>query len=221
MAYIMNLNAQQHKIRLIFGIILLNQPLWAGSCNMEQIDQFLQRGFTHEQVVKLCGNPQTAESSASQKALESSTTSPTQKPVTQSNPGIDKDTFYLQTVIDADKVEVTPEAIIYWQDKCYKYGTEGFTGFRPKACINMRTTIQRKGLEVVRAAKGIIMIRDQEMIVSGDIKQDVLNPEKLKPKTLKAFNSDYPSSVAEINIPVKKGIDPVKVAETLKRLIVN
>ncbi len=206
---------------LILGVILLSQPLWAGSCNMEQIDQFLQRGFTHEQVVKLCGNPQTSEPSPPQKNPGSSTNIPTQEPVTQPNSGVNKDTFYLQTVIDADKVEVTPEAIIYWRDKCYAYGTEGFTGFRPEACVNMRTTIKRKGLEVVRAAKAIIMIREQEMIVSGDIKQDILNPEKLKPKTLKSFNADYPSSLTEINIPVKKGIDPVKVAETLKRLAVN
>jgi len=215
MAYIMNLNT---RLGLIFGILLLNQPLWAGSCNMEQIDQFLQRGFTHEQVVELCGNPQTAEPSPSQKAPESA---PTQEPATQSSSGIEKDTFYLQTVIDADKVEVTPEAIVYWRDKCYAYGSEGFTGFRPEACVNMRTTINRKGLEVVRAAKAIIMIRDQEMIVNGDIKQVVLNPEKLKPNTLKSFNTDYPSSLTDINIPVKKGIDPVKVAETLKRLTVN
>jgi len=211
----MNLNT---RLGLLFGILLLNQPLWAGSCNMGQIDQFLQRGFTHEQVVKLCGNPQTSEPSPSQTDPESA---PNQKPDTQPNSGIEKDTFYLQTVIDADKIEITPDAIIYWRDKCYAYGTEGFTGFRPEACINMRTTIQRKGLKIVRAAKGIIMIRDQEMIVSGDIKQDVLNPKKLKPKTLKNFNADYPSSLTEINIPVKKGIDPVKVAETLKRLAVN
>jgi hypothetical protein len=197
--------------------MLLNRPLWAGSCNMKQIDQFLQRGFTHEQVVELCGNPQTTEPSPSQKDPESST----QESVTQSNSKIDKDTFYLQTVIDADKVEVTAEAIIYWRDRCYAYGAEGFTGFRPEACVNMRTTIDRKGLKIVRAAKGIIMIRDQKMIVSGDIKQDVLNPKKLKPKTLKAFSADYPSSLTEINIPVKKGIDPVKVAEALKRLTIN
>ena len=215
MAYTMNLDT---RLGLIFGIILLNQPLWAGSCNMEQIDQFLQRGFTHEQVVELCGNPQTAEPSSPQQDSEHT---PTQEPVTQPNSGIDKDTFYLQTVIDADKVEVTPEAITYWRDKCYAYGSEGFTGFRPEACVNMRTTINRKGLEIVRASKAIIMIRDQEMIVSGDIKQDVLNPKKLKPNTLKSFNADYPSSLTEINIPVKKGIDPVKVAETLKRLTVN
>ena len=215
MAYIMNLNT---RLGLSFGILLLNQPLWAGSCNMGQIDQFLQRGFTHEQVVELCGNPQTAEPSPSQKDPESA---PTQEPATQSSSGIEKDTFYLQTVIDADKVEVTPEAIVYWRDKCYAYGSEGFTGFRPEACVNMRTTINRKGLEVVRAAKAIIMIRDQEMIVNGDIKQVVLNPEKLKPNTLKSFNTDYPSSLTDINIPVKKGIDPVKVAETLKRLTVN
>jgi len=127
MAYIMNLNT---RLGLIFGILLLNQPLWAGSCNMGQIDQFLQRGFTHEQVVKLCGNPQTSEPSPSQKDPESA---PTQEPATQPNSGIEKDTFYLHTVIDADKVEVTPEAIIYWRDKCYAYGSEGFTGFRPEA----------------------------------------------------------------------------------------
>ena len=216
MAYIMNLNT---RLGLIFGILLLNQPLWASSCNMGQIDQFLQRGFTHEQVVELCGNPQTAEPSFS--SQQDSEPTPTQEPATQPNSEIDKDTFYLQTVIDADKVEVTPEAIIYWRDRCYAYGSEGFTGFRPEACVNMRTTINRKKLKVVRAAKAIIMIRDQEMIVSGEIKQDVLNPKKLKPKTLKSFNSDYPSSLTEINIPVKKGIDPVKVAETLKRLTVN
>jgi len=211
----MNFNARRYRIELVFGMILLNQPLWAGSCNMEQIDQFLQRGFTHEQVVKLCGHPQPTTASAQDDPVSAT------NPLSQSNDGIDKDIFYLQTVIDADKVEVTPEAIIYWRNKCYPYGTEDFSGFRPEACVNMRITINRNRLKVVRAAKGIILIRDQEMIVSGDIKQDVLNPEKLKPKTLEAFNADYPSSLKEINIPVKKGIDPVKVAETLKRMALD
>jgi hypothetical protein len=213
----MNLNTLRNRTALILGAMLLNQPLWSGSCDMEQIDQFLQRGFTHEQVVELCGNPQPATPS-NEKNTASTQQSETE---TQSDTDIDKSAFYLQTVIDADKIEVTPDAITYWRDKCYAYGSEGFTGFRPEACVNMRTTIQRKGLKVVRAAKGIIMIRDQEMIVSGDIKQEVLNSEKLKPKALKAFTTDYPSSLTKTNIPVKKGIDPMDVAETLKRLALD
>jgi hypothetical protein len=211
----MNLNTLRNRTALILGAMLLNQPLWSGSCDMEQIDQFLQRGFTHEQIVKLCGNPQPATPSTEKNPAS------TQQPETRSDTDIDKRVFYLQTVIDADKIEVTPDAITYWRDKCYAYGSEGFTGFRPEACVNMRTTIQRKGLKVVRAAKGIIMIRDQEMIVSGDIKQEVLNSEKLKPKALKAFTTDYPSSLTKTNIPVKKGIDPMDVAETLKRLALD
>ena len=213
----MNLNTLRNRTALILGAMLLNQPLWSGSCDMEQIDQFLQRGFTHEQVVELCGNPQPATPS-NEKNTASTQQSETE---TQSDTDIDKSAFYLQTVIDADKIEVTPDATTYWRDKCYAYGSEGFTGFRPEACVNMRTTIQRKGLKVVRAAKGIIMIRDQEMIVSGDIKQEVLNSEKLKPKALKAFTADYPSSLTKTNIPVKKGIDPMDVAETLKRLALD
>ncbi len=206
------------RLGLIFGILLLHQPLWGGSCNMAQIDAFLQRGFTHEQVVELCATP----APTTPKKDSAPTTSPASRPPhALSDSSIDKDTFYLQTVIDADRVKVNPEAIIYWRDKCFKYGAEDFTGFRPEACVNMRTTINRKGLKVVRAAKGIILIRDQELIVDGNIKQDVLNPEKLKPKILKTFHADYPSSPTRINIPVKKGIDPVKVAETLKRLTVN
>ena len=211
----MNLNTLRNRTALILGAMLLNQPSWSDSCDMEQIDQFLQRGFTHEQIVKLCGNPQPATPSTEKDPAS------TQQPETRFDTDIDKRVFYLQTVIDADKIEVTPDAITYWRDKCYAYGTEGFTGFRPEACVNMRTTIQRKGLKVVRAAKGIIMIRDQEMIVSGDIKQEVLNSEKLKPKALKAFAADYPSSLTKTNIPVKKGIDPMDVAETLKRLALD
>ena len=204
---------------LIFSLSLLYQPLWAHSCNIKQIDQLLQRGFNHDQVITLCGKQNSTPTPKKSEQKPEPPTKPSPQTVAAS-PGaiVDKDSFYLQTVIDADKIEISAEAITYWRDKCYPYGTEGFTGFRPEACVNLRTSILREGLKVVRATKGVLLIRDQELIVSGNIKQEVLNPEKLKPKELKRFSTDYPTSPKEINIPIKKGINPVNVAKTLKRL---
>jgi len=186
---------------------------------MEQIDQLLQRGFDRNQIVTLCGKQHSTPPSKKPELKPEPSTKPSPQTI-GAPPGttVDKDSFYLQTVIDADKVEVTAEALTYWRDKCYAYGTEGFTGFRPEACVNMRTSILREGLKVVRATKGILLIRDQELIVSGNIQQKILNPRKLKPKELKRLSADYPTSPKKINIPIKKGINPVKVAETLKRL---
>lgn len=219
----MKLKTRGQQAGLALATILATQTLWASSCSLEEIDQFLQRGFSHEQIVKLCGNQQPAAPAADSSPVPAApspaaTNPPPQAGITQSATTVDKDIFYLQTVIDADKVEVTPEAIIYWRNKCFPYGAESYSGFRPEACVNMRSTLNRKGLKVVRAVKGILLIRDQEMIVGGTLKQDVLDPEKLKPKTLEDFIVDYPASPAELNIPVKKGIDPAGVAAALKRL---
>ncbi len=228
---------------VMFFSLLFSSAVSANACSREEIDFYLQRGFSHEQVVRLCSNtpvmgqdnksPQTPYTQENTKKTEASDakTIPAAEPVVpetktappvQPVPGTPRhdvsqnDIIYFKTAIQSDQVDVTPDALTYLLKGCIKYGEPDFNGFKEEACVKTRTTIRRKGLQVIKAQKEIFLIRDHALIVAGDIKREVLDLDKLKEKKRKAFLAEYELNPAQVNIPVRSGIDPRDVAARLQ-----
>ena len=240
-----------HAKPVIFVTILISflfaaSSAWANACSKEDIDFYLKRGFTHEQVVRLCSNaPVMMQKSAPAQQIpapvSTQQTAPTPvqtmpapavttvtPPVETAVPTIapapkpaasevsQSDLIYFKTAINSDQVDLTPDALTYLLGGCIKYGDADFNGFKEEACVKTRTTISRKGLQVVEAQKGILLIRDQKLIVAGDIKREVLDADKLKPKKRNAFLAEYALNPGQLNVPVRSGIDPRDVAARLQ-----
>lgn len=223
---------------ILLSSLLTVSSAWANACSKADIDFYLQRGFSHEQVVKLCSNapvmmqntpaqnpstgnqqitPAVAPVQTKPSAVDSTATTTT---ITAPKPVIKEtsqaDIIYFKTAIESDQVELTADALSYIFSGCIKYGEEDVAGFKEEACVKTLTTIKRKGLRVIKAQKGIVLIRDHALIVAGEIKREVLDADKLKAKKRKAFLAEYALNPEQLNIPVRSGIDPHDVAARLQ-----
>lgn len=219
---------------ILLSSLLTTSTAWANVCSKADIDFYLQRGFSHEQVVRLCNNadvmgqktPATISPVPAQTMPvvtpaipPTDTTIPTTDTVKPAGNKVSQsDLIYFKTAIESDQVELTPGTLSYMRSGCIKYGEEDFIGFKEDACVKTRTTIDRSGLKVIKAQSGIMLVRDAELIVTGNIKREILDADKLKAKKRKGLLAEYSLNPTQINIPLRSGIKPNEVAARLQAL---
>ncbi len=215
------MNAQSIRSRLVALALLLSPVLAnAGTCSREDIDYYLKRGFTPEQVVKLCGNGSAEPVAPATAAPAGVAPVPVPAPSPSPAPTAQNDELItLKSSIEADDVQLTPEAIIYTRTKdCLPYGSENYDGFRSKACVTTTTTLARKGLRVVRVQEPMFLVRDAEFVVAGDITRQLSGLERHDRFLRQTLIDEYPERPTEINVPFRKEIDLKKLEATFKRL---
>ena len=206
------------------NVIIRRAAHATSSCSKEDINHYLKSGFTHDQVVKLCTDSATTQpkSNLSQPISTPPQTAP--KSITsrqnQSHPssmGRTEDQVYFSTVIEGNPVTLSNDKLIFERKECAVYGDVNLTGFRDKACLKTRTTITLKGLQVLRATKGILLLKEQELLVKGHITRDYINTSGLNKYKMISVNEQLPTHPKQLNIPIKKGIDPKILAGKLKK----
>ncbi len=213
-----------------FALIAYSGSALANSCSKADIDHYLKSGFTHDQVVKLCTDTATTPSVQSSGNLYQSISTPDRSaPVATATPlhnnpsanitpsRVNNDQVYFETVVEGNPVTITADKLSFDRRECAIYGDVDMTGFRDKACVDTRTTINLKGLQILRATKGVFLIKEQELLVKGNITREYLNTSGLNKYKMKAVNQQLPTQPTKLNIPIKKGIDPRVVAGKLKK----
>jgi len=206
------------SLSICFTLTLYSNNALAGSCSKNDIDHYLKSGFSHDQVVKLCATavakpvanapyqaPVTAKPAAAQ---------PYNTPALAASQ--DANQLYFETVINANPVTLSGGSLIFERKECAIYGEIDMTQTRDKACVNTRTTIQLKDLQIIRAQKAILMVRKQELVVKGTITREYLDLAKHNPYKIAAIHKQLPTHPEELNIPIKNGIDPTRVVVKLK-----
>lgn len=206
-------------------LFLLSGSAFAVDCDRESIAYYLESGFTHEQIVRLCGSgsaPDPVAASPSRPlANDTAAAYPSQQPAAaeQMRGGVPlDDLIYFKSVVDADVVEITPEALISTDEDCIQYGEEDPNGFKEEACVVTRTTIRFAGLEVVKAVSGIPFVIERELLVGGTIRRELLNTSRLSKRELKAFKAEYDLNPSQVNIPTHSGVNPEEVAVRLRAM---
>ncbi len=200
------------------SLLLASSNLMANSCSKADIDYYLQRGFTHDQVIRLCADtPTTNNPQHPATPQHRSNIAPAQNQ--PQNNALIADRVYFETVLDASDTNLTPSGLSYTAKECIKYGEENLGGLRDKACVNSHININFKGLKVIKAVKGIMLIRDQEMILQGNISREYLNYNSLPHKQQAVIRAKFPTHPQRLDFPVKKGIDPKQVAQKLNKYI--
>ncbi len=202
----------------------------APACSRADIDHFLARGFTPEQVVRLCGSapaplvapqptaptPPATGTSAPPAAATTTPGATTAAPA--GSPAEASDAAVLRTALDADDVQVTPSEIRYTWDRCLPYGEEGYGGLRPRACVTLITHIDRHGLQVRKAVKGIFLLREPVLRIAAPVRREVRGLDRLKPRQRAAFLRAYPEHAGQIDLPLKHDMNPQQIAGVLRRL---
>lgn len=223
-------------------LLAASNQVFANGCTMQTIDTYLSKGFTHDQVVSLCASaapatPSTASSASIQQQIQAEVKRQVQQQV---NTSVDKqiqqqiqhaqasnnlapsgshDELYFATVIKGTPINLEDDVLSYNTRECAVYGEEDISGIRDKACVNTKISIYFDNLKVIRAQKGIMLIRKHELIVKGKITREYLGVSHLDKYQMVEVDKQLPLSMETFNIPVADGIDPKNVAARLNRFI--
>lgn len=207
-------------IRAIF-LLFFSAQLWAETdCSKEAIGYYLEKGFTHEQVSRMCqvcAHSDEIDTTIHQSATtvdgRASGASGNDRQGSLKNDDFE---FFNKTIL-ADSLTVTPETLTYVRDECIRYGEEDITGFRPKVCGVLRTTINRTGLIVLRAVRGMLFFRDAELLVKGEIRREVINLNSLDSDDRKTFAKILDPTPETFEIITREDADPKEIAARLPR----
>ena len=191
---------------LAVSSLFFSSELLASSCSKADIEYYLQKGFSHDQVTKLCSIPVAAAPSQGQ------------VPAQQNSPqGADQS--FLAAALDAKNVTLNQNQLSYSSKECADYGPPNNTDLIEEACVNSTVTINFSGLKIKKIANGFFLIKDAQFIVEGNLKRDYLNFGSVRRQEQTEVLRLLPKKPNRVNIPIRRGIDPEDVAQRLRKYI--
>lgn len=211
--------------------LFVSTNLVASSCSKADIDYYLQKGFTHNQVVRLCAIPGATTAAPSQvpaRRVTAPVTPTSSYNNNYSNPApvpnqqfsaAREDQVYLEAALKATNIKLTPPVLSYNAKECIEYGDKNLAELNDEACVKSKITINLKGLRIVKASKGIFLLKDTEMLLEGDIQREYLNINSIRRQDREAIQRLLPNKPRQLNLPIRNGIDPKQVSEKLQRHI--
>ncbi len=136
-------------MRQLIALSLLSSPVFAADCTRADIDHFLDRGFTPDQVVALCASPAPAESPAdvSERAV-------------------------ITDALAAYDISLDREQLQYRRDQCFRYGRENLAQQRTQVCGTVVYRIALAGLEILDSRSKLLIWGRNSVAVSGDVQRD-------------------------------------------------
>jgi len=198
---------------MLFANTAFANTTYFNSCSRADVDHYLKSGFNHQQVVQLCGGKPAAPA----QAVATMPAPAQQAPVAANATSMaaQEESIFFKSAIEAKKVDLLNDRIVYVRKECIKYGLEDMTGEKNEYCRDVQTTIHYGGLKLIAAHEGILLIQDRELILEGKIERQLIDPNSIRAKHREAFFEDFVTNPAQINVPVRKGFNPEEVGQRL------
>ena len=210
-------------IKVFFSIILLVScsQLWAG-CTPDTINFYLEKGFTQEQITKLCAD-------ASETAP---TYQPYQKPIViyqeggSSGNSIEerRAATELKGSIDGRSVEVTDTHVNFIRKVCVRAGNSPEIDQRVNKCIDTAFSIARDGMRVNESGAGLLLFGQQSLQVSSsEVKRKYVTADpwaEFTPDIRFLLERKYQSQEKGniTDIPLRKSSTPAQVVSAIRVL---
>jgi len=206
-------------------LLFFSAQLWAETdCSKEAIAYYLEKGFTPEQVTRMCQVSAHSDETATTATTTTATTATKDDGQVADASGNERqgslkndDFVFFNRTILSDSLTVTPQTLTYVGEECISYDEEDMTGFRPRVCGVLKTTINRTGLVVLRAARGLFIFRDAQLLVKGEIQREVINLDSLDSDDRKTFARILDPTPETLEIKTRENADLKEVAARLPR----
>jgi len=188
-------------------LIMLFSSQLKAACSRDDVEFYLNKGFTAGQITSLCA----ASASPASETLQNTE----QHPVTEV---VDDNVLLLKRAIKAQNISLNSGSLKYTQKVCIEYGEEDLFGFTPKVCPKVRYIILLKGLEVTETGKKYYFYGTQEVWVKSTIKREIigeLKDQKAEERELILEKFEKGDKTA---IPVRDDFSLEKVKQVLQQL---
>lgn len=208
----------------LLSISLLIFPLTSwGACDPDTVQFYLDKGFTQEQITKLCSG-----SSKSTPKYE-----PYQKPVViyqegGYRPGASveerKAITELKGSIAGRSIDVTDKSISYIRNLCISAGNAPEKRQRGEKCIDVAYSIARKDLRILESGRGFLLFGNIELeVASSSIKRKTVLADPWAvygPDLRYAFKRKYEATETgnKTTIPIRKSASTGTVVQALKTI---
>lgn len=172
------------------------------ACAREDIDHYLDKGFTPEQVTSMCTTPSINNINKASDEISSD----------------NKHEQFLKEAIKGRNVLLNDDSLQYTLKVCIEYGDEDMYGFAPKACPKVRFTIARKGLEVIKLQKKYIFFGADEIKVKSTIRREIVGDLDKNTAEEQQLIQQLLESGDHTFIPIRDDISLDSVEQALLRL---
>ncbi len=170
----------------------------AADCSRADIDHYLDRGFTPQQVLELCRS---------------------EKPAPESDPERPIDAGYWRDVIDGHAIELGEDALRFSRELCVEYDRPNYAQRRKRACGKAHFSVGLDGLEVLESHKKLlywgrnsIAVRSPRISRRYELNQQALSQRDQALLEQELERGEYSE------IPIRDGVAVDVVSERLKRL---
>ena len=206
------------KLSLPILVFSISSTAYA-KCEREDINFYLDRGFTPEQITAICTE---ASSQPVGEPAINNTEKNSAKELTDSTSNQDtlqdKNEQLLKEAIKGRNVILSNNSLQYTLKVCIEYGTEDLYGFAPRACPMIRYTIARKDLEIIKSQKKYIFFGANEVKVKGVITREILSGlEKNSDHEIELIKAKLETGDQTI-IPVRDDISITEIEQALLQI---
>ncbi len=189
--------------------------LAVAACTRSDVDYYLEKGFTREQVVAICTG-RSLPGDRVEPIPNHAPLAPTLSEPPVQKPAEDLEDF-LRSAIDGYDVQLTDEALHYTRKTCIEYGPYNQFGIKTEACPDVRYSIAREGMEVRKIKQAMLIFGNYEVIVAGRIDRRILDLNRYKPALRPAIQAHLERG-NETLIPIRDGIPRERLEAVLREI---
>lgn len=187
-------------------VVLLGMasPGFAADCGREDIDHYLDRGFTPQQVLELCRG-QAASSSA---------------PTLEQAHVRGEHLRFLRDAVDGHDLSLGEDVLAFSRDLCVKYDRPNYAEQRKSACGVAHYKIGLQGLKVLEASRKVVFWGSNEVRVGSPLleKDYQLGQDALSERDQRKLAEELGKDAQAVLIPVREGVAVDAVRARLEEL---
>ena len=188
----------------------------AEACSRSDIDYYLGKGFTHEQVAALCGSGSPPDND--RRRYEEEYDPPERE--AEGRRQREEEVAFMKNAIGAWDIELTPIKLEYTRKFCISAGKTPEVEGRTRLCPDVRYRIYFKGLDVGNYERKYFFLGRREIEVSGKIKRKLLHdlreyPSDLKRQLLAAYKNA--GRDGGTFVPVRRDVPIHRVVDILRK----
>lgn len=192
-----------NRIWLLPLTLMFAGQAWGAGCTRADVDHFLSRGFSTDQVVLLCGGdmdaaatPQPDTSMEAEQALRE----------------------LLLRSVDANHVEVNARLLRWEQDVCVEYAPPNLAGRPREICGLVTRELQRGDFVSGELHRQVLIFGEHGVELVGPVLQQWrIDGSRLVPADQQRLQERMQLEVRSVILPLYPRADPAEVAAALDR----
>lgn len=216
-------------LALPLALSLLPLNAQAG-CSRDDIDHYLEKGFSPSQVTTICGAPAAPVAPApavqnqapqQQQQVQQPTVQPPNQSSTRYAPAAEPvaDRKFLIDVINGYDTVLTDDTLAYTIKKCYELGEEDLFGFPPELCPEIRYTLNLNGLKMIETGRKYLLFGPPEIRLHGQIQREILTDLKDVNEEMKELLIKQIDTGNEVVLPIQQGTPVDRVQKALHKVL--